>query len=80
MANKRTQDEILSNEFITRSDIQYLFRIGSKKATDIFNKVQAKVESEGKLNIPGKISWRRMYRMLGLPIPANHAVKTMYKE
>ncbi len=66
---RKTQEEILSCDFITKTDVMMLFRIGDKKATDIFKKVQAQVESEGKINIPGRISWRRMYRMLGQPIP-----------
>mgnify|MGYP005819940109 CR=1 FL=1 len=69
MYRERTTEEILSREFITCSDIERLFRIGRPKALAIFDKVQQKVESEGKLNIPGRISWRRMYRMLGLKIP-----------
>lgn len=69
MYRERTTEEILSREFITCSDIERLFRIGRPKALAIFDKVQKKVESEGKLNIPGRISWRRMYRMLGLQIP-----------
>lgn len=66
---RKTTEEILSRELITHSDVQRLFRIGNKKARDVFNKVRDKTEEEGKINIPGLISWRRMYRMLGLPIP-----------
>lgn len=75
MGRSKTTEEILACEFITRSDIQRLFRIGAKKANDIFDNVQAKVESEGKLNIPGKISWRRMYRMLGIQAPITQTAR-----
>ncbi len=66
---KKSTDKILSREFITKTDIQMLFGIGTVKAAELFVKVQRQVEEEGKLNIPGRISWKRMYRMLGLPIP-----------
>lgn len=66
---QKTQEEILSCDFITKTDIMRLFHIGNDKAVEIFDKVSAQVESEGKINIPGRISWRRMYRMLGQPIP-----------
>lgn len=66
---KKSADKILSREFITKTDIQMLFGIGTVKAAEIFEKVQRKVEEEGKLNIPGRVSARRMYRMLGQPFP-----------
>lgn len=71
MTRRKTTEEILSREMITKSDIKMLFGIGERKAQDIFDKVRQKVESEGKLNIDGRVSWRRVYRMLGLPIPQN---------
>lgn len=69
MNRRKTPEEILSREFVTVTDIGMLFGIGPKKAKDIFEKAQKKVEDEGKLNVPGRVSWRRVYRMLGLPIP-----------
>lgn len=69
MERRKSVEEILSREMITQSDIRMLFGIGYKSAKELFDKVQKKAESEGKINIPGRVSWRRLYRMLGLPVP-----------
>ena len=69
MERRKSVEEVLSREMITQTDIRMLFGIGCKSAKELFDKVQKKAESEGKINIPGRISWRRLYRMLGLPIP-----------
>ena len=67
--NRKSKESILANDFITCTDVRYLLCVGAEKARYIFTEVQKKVESEGKLNVPGKISWRKMYKMLGEPIP-----------
>lgn len=69
MRARKTPEEILSRELITKTDIMALFRIGNKKAEQIFNEVVKSVYDDGKTIIPGRISWRRMYKLLGLPIP-----------
>ncbi len=73
---KKNVEQILSRELITRSDIQMLFGLGPKKANDIFDRVQKQVESEGKIIVDGRISWRRMYRMMGLPLPKTDGTVT----
>ena len=65
----KSEEAILQREFITKTDIKMLFNVGERKAATIFDAVQKQVTDEGKLNIPGRISWRRMYKMLDLPIP-----------
>ena len=77
---KKRPEEILSKEFITRTDIERLLHIGAPKAQVIFDKVQQAVADEGKLNIEGRVSWRRMYKMLGLAIPANLQQRGNYKD
>lgn len=69
MCKRKGKEAILSRDFITVTDVMMLFSIGKAKAEDLFDKVQKNAESEGKINIPGRISWRRLYRMLGQPIP-----------
>ena len=68
MYRHKPKQEILSQEFITRTDIQMLFKIGAPKAQVIFDKVQQAVIDDGKINIPGKVSVHRLYRMMGLPL------------
>lgn len=70
MSKAKTKEEILSQDLITQTDIQRLFKMGVKRAKFIFENVQKDTEEAGKLVVPDRISWRRMYRMLGLPIPA----------
>ena len=59
----KSEEAILQREFITKTDIKMLFNVGERKASTIFDAVQKQVTDEGKLNIPGRISWRRMYKM-----------------
>ena len=73
MKNELTPQEIkciLSRELITATDIAKLFKMGRLKAKKaIFDKVWEAVEKEGKLNIPDRVSARRVYDMLGVPYP-----------
>ena len=70
MSKAKTKEEILSRDLITQTDIQRLLKVGSKRAKFIFENVVKDTEAAGKLTVPDLVSWRRMYRVLGLPIPA----------
>lgn len=63
-----SKEAIIAKEFITKTDIKFLFRIGDRKAEELYKAVRQNAIDEGKLNIDGKISVRRLYSMLGLPI------------
>lgn len=60
------REKIILKGLATKSDIMIFLKCGPEKAKDIFKAVEKEVESEGKLNFPGRIHVKRLIPYTGL--------------